>query len=248
MTVKQFSISILLGMMVCLAIVGIIMQAQVLPAPSPSPASPTSPRTVPPPTRQAVDIASQKARLQLTDGRTATFWFATSGGSLQCTAAVGLDQVLCYLLTPAGQPSPTPDPPSPGPGPTPPPTPQAASNLRVLLLYDPARLIDMPAPQQAILAAPELRSFLDQHCPLESGCAEGICRMTASKTASYRFLPVGEDLSRLPAVWQQTYRAATGKPPPWLLATNETGQVVIDQAWPATVQDTLALLKKAAGE
>ena len=198
-------------------------------------------------------IAQQKARLKLTDGRTATFWFASSSGSLQCTAAVGLDQVLGYELRRPSDPAPTPVPaptPNPSPTPTPPPTPspQSTGNLRVLFLYDPLALIDMRPERQAILAAPELRSYLDQHCPLESGCAAGVCPWTAGKTASYRFLPIRADVSRLSPVWQQTYRAAAGKRPPWILATNEAGHTVIDQSWPATVDETLKLLKKFGGE
>jgi len=188
----------------------------------------------------------------LDDGRTATFWFSASGGSLQCAAAVGLDQVLCYQLAPVGDPSPPPDPapcPPPRPSPSPPPTPspQATSNLRVLFLYDPATLIDMLPARQAILAAPELRSYLDQHCPAESGCAAGTCPLTAEKTPSYRFLPVRADVSKLPPVWRQTYRAAAGKAAPWILAANEAGQTVIDQPWPETLDETLKLLKKYGG-
>ena len=105
-----------------------------------------------------------------------------------------------------------------------------------------------PPGQQAILASPELRSYLDKHCPLESGCAGGQCPLTAGKTPSYRFLPVNLDVSRLTPVWQQTAAAVAGKPLPWMIAVNEAGQTVIDQAWPASVEETLKLLKKFGGQ
>ena len=117
----------------------------------------------------------------------------------------------------------------------------------MLFTYDPLTLIDVPPAQQAILASPELRSYLDKHCPLESGCAGGRCPLTAGKTASYRFLPGNADVSRLAPVWQQTMACAAGKPVPWLIAINEAGQAVIDQAWPASVEETLMLLRKFGG-
>ena len=113
----------------------------------------------------------------LSDGRTATFQFAVTGGTLCCTAAVGLDQVLAYDLMPLGDPPPPAPLPTPTPTPNPPapgPTPPTPSNLRVLFLYDPLTLNDMPPEKQAILASPELRSYLDKHCPLESA-AHRVC-------------------------------------------------------------------------
>ena len=144
-----------------------ICLARAAPAPVPSPApnpAPAPPAPVVPPAA----IAQQKAKLKLSDGRTATFWFAASGSSLQCTAAIGLDQVLSYELVPAEDPAPVPAPapdpiptpiptPIPNPTPTPAPTPQATSNLRVLFLYDPLTLIDMSPDRQAILGSPALR-------------------------------------------------------------------------------------------
>jgi hypothetical protein len=242
MTAKLLWISAALGALICLAIAGAIVISRISPAPVPR--------------VQAISIAQQRAKLKLTDGRSATFRFATSGGTLLCTAAVGLDELLCYQLLAIGEPPPAPEPPpgpspipapSPTPAPTPPPTPQA-SNLRVLFLYDPSTLVDLPPGKQAILASPELRSYLDKHCPLEGDCGTGRCSLSANKTPSYRFLPIHADVSRLSPVWQQTYRAAAGKASPWVLATDEAGQAVIDRSWPATVDETLLLLKRFGGQ
>jgi hypothetical protein len=256
MTARQFWASTGLSTVICVAVVGTVLKATIwrspaLPPPAPIPAP--NPLPAPLPDVQAATLAEQKARLKLGDGRTATFRFALSGGTLTCTAAIGLDQVLSYELLPVGDPPP-PDPapvpsPNPPPGPNPPtPTPQAASSLRVLFLYDPTTLIDMPPDRQAILASPELRAYLDRHCPMESGCAAGVCPLTAGKTPSYRFLPTHADVSRLSPVWQQTYRATAAKAAPWVLATNTAGQTVIDQAWPASVDETLNLLKTFGGQ
>ncbi len=104
------------------------------------------------------------------------------------------------------------------------------------------------AARQAILASPELRSYLEKHCPLESNCANGMCPINAAHTASYRFLPGVADAAQLPAVWQGIFNAARAKPAPWLLVVNEAGQTVVDQPWPGSVEETLALLKKFGGE
>ena len=47
-------------------------------------------------------------------------------------------------------------------------------------------------------------------------------------------------------MWQQTYRSAAMRTAPWVLATNEAGETVIDQTWPAGVNETLALLKRVS--
>jgi hypothetical protein len=196
-----------------------------------------------------ITLAAQKARLALSDGRTATFAFATTAGTITAHAAVGLDQECNFALLPlidSPPPPPTPNP-TPSPSPQPPAPLPHPSNLRVLFTYDPAALADLAPPRQAILASPELRSYLEKHCPMESNCVGGMCPLNAAHTASYRFLPSAADVSQLPAVWQGIFNAARMKPSPWLLVVNEAGQTIIDQPWPANVDATLALLKKFGG-
>ncbi len=118
----------------------------------------------------------------------------------------------------------------------------------MLFTYDPAVLAVLMPARQAILASPELRVYLEKHCPLESNCASGICPLNGSHTASYRFLPATADVSQLPPVWQGIFNAARAKPAPWLLVVNEAGQTVVDQSWPESAEETLALLKKFGGE
>ena len=197
-----------------------------------------------------------KARLALSDGRTATFAFNASAGTLTAHAAIGLDQECNYALLPLMDPlPPTPLPtPTPGPAPQPnppqprPPAPQPqASNLRVLFTYDPATLADMPLPRQAILAAPQLRGYLEKHCPLESNC----------QTECVRCVRAHRVLS-LPPRHGRRFRAAGGvarhlqrrpnKARAWLLVVNEAGQTVVDQTWPGSVEETLTLLEKFGGQ
>ena len=71
------------------------------PAPVPVPPSPS-----PAPPAPSLVIAAQKAKLKLSDGRTATFVFSACGASLACAAAVGLDEVLGYTLAPVNDPPP----------------------------------------------------------------------------------------------------------------------------------------------
>ena len=277
MTEKQFWASMALSMSSSLIVVGAIVltgahaPTHADPPPSPGPIPiPTPPQPSPTPD-VPIAIAVQRAKLKLSDGRTATFVFSESNNVLTCTAAIGLDEVLGYTLAPVSDPAPpepgplpnpAPTPPGPGPVPSPTPTPTpapppspepapAASNLRVLFIYDPLKLSALPSGQQAILASPLLRSYLDKHCPLETGCLSGLCPWSgaaAEKTPSYRFLPRDTDISKLAPVWRQTMQSAAGKPDPWMIAVNETGQTVIDQAWPASVDDCLALLRRYGGQ
>jgi hypothetical protein len=241
MTVRHFWMPFNLSVSVCLALVISILKSMACPSyVYPQPPTPASDGD------DHLSIAVQKARLKLDDGRTATFRFTTAEGKLHCSAAVGLDQVLSYELVPETEPAPPEPPPVPQPNPPLPPSP-APGNLRVLFLYDPAKRGDMSPNQQAILTSPELRGYLDRHCPMEGGCADGACRLTAIKTPSYRFLPSSANVSGLSPVWRQTFRAAAGKVPPWLLATNEAGQTVIDRPWPANVTDTMKLLREFGG-
>jgi hypothetical protein len=143
------------------------------------------------------------------------------------------------------KPRPTPNPPKPDP-PKPDPTPTPGP-LRVLFIYDPMTIATYPPAQEAILTAPAIRAYLDGHCPLESQCLTGMCPLNATQGHSYLFLPVGADTSKLPAVWRQTIAALGDKKPPWLAVIDSAGKTVVDQAWPATVDATLSLLKKWGG-
>ena len=257
MTAKQFWVCAALSTFGSLIVVGAIaLMARHAPGP---PIRYRRPRPSPFPCRRRRPPARRARRDRRAEGETQTqrrphgdVRVLGHCGGLTCAAAIGLDEVLGYTLTPVSDPArppgtaDRPDSASPNP-PTPGLQRRRPTNLRVLFTYDPLTRTDVPPGQQAILTSPELRSYLDKHCPLESGCASGRCPLTAGKIASYRFLPANADVSRLAPVWQQTAAAAAGKPVPWMIAVNESGQTVIDQAWPASVEEALALLRKFGG-
>lgn len=134
-----------------------------------------------------------------------------------------------------------PDPPAPTPGPTPgptPPTPTAApfpcDGLHVLIVFDAATETSLPAAQQAVLYAKAVRDYLDAKCPAGPD----------GKTREWRIYPATTDVSAEGKVWAAAMgvkRAAL----PWVVISD--GKTGFSGALPATVDDTLALLKKYGG-
>ena len=85
--------------MIAIALIAAMVKVFVGHVPLPSPTPSPIPVPEPQPSVQLSSIAPQKARLQLSDGRTAMFLFALSAGKLSCTAAVGLDQGLLAMTS-----------------------------------------------------------------------------------------------------------------------------------------------------
>ena len=263
MTTKQLWISTGLSTVLCVAVAGAVLKVHTSPPPSPSPA-PTpapppspAPDPVPSPTPDApAAIAQQRARLKLSDGRTATFQFTVSAGTLCCTAAIGLDEVLCYDLVPVGDPAPPEPVPTPAPNPPVPPVPQSpAAGAR-------ARNARQPA------GAVPLRSVdAHRHAAREAGDPD-VARVAIVPRQA---LSVGKRLRRRDVPFDRRQDALLPLPAHACrrvaidarlaadlsldvreggaldVATNEAGQTVIDQAWPGTVEETLALLKQFGG-
>ena len=163
-----------------------------------------------------VTLAAQKARFALSDGRTATFSFATAGGTLTAHAAVGLDQECNFALLPLADPLS----PSPTPDPEPRRRPAAAarsaapphSNLRVLFTYDPnapaglAHAARRSSPRPSLAATWKSTARWIRTAPV--ACVRSMRRTPPS----YRFLPSAADAAQLPAVWQGIFNAARAKP------------------------------------
>ena len=239
-----------------------VAMAQVPVVPS-SPSAPSKTSDLPPPdaklpkaeptpiqaalAKLAADLGVYERATAASVGATAALEVAKANKATIATMAadsalaIAADQAeIAKLINPQPVP-PGPNPPSPVP-----PTP-VTSNLRVLFTYDP---VTMLSPAQAnIFGSTAIRDYLGRHCPLE--CPTGMCPLVAAtpKTPSFRFLPLGIlDTAKLEPVWQAMYRTQSQHTGPWLSATNEAGQVVIDQAWPASVEDTLALLQKFGGK
>ena len=133
--------------------------------------------------------------------------------------------------------------------PPPPPTP-VVSNLRVLFVYDP--MVELPQPQWSILTSPDVRTWLNAHCPEETGncCPNGMCPLAMQTVVTkpcFRFIPSTADPTKDITAWQSLETDIQKQKMPWMRAWNEQGTLVIDQTWPATVADTITLLKKFGG-
>lgn len=148
------------------------------------------------------------------------------------------DPATCVITV--GQPDPPvppvpptpPTPPTPPVPPTPPPIPQ--EGLRVLILYESAELSKLPAPQQLVLASQSVRDYLNGKCVVG---ADG-------KTREWRMWDKDVDASAESKVWQEAL-ARPRKGVPWIIVSN--GKDGFEGPLPASVDETLALLKKYGG-
>ena len=123
---------------------------------------------------------------------------------------------------------------SPAP-PTPPgPPPIPSDGLRVLIVYETAELSRLPAGQSAILYGGDVRGYLDAHCP----------KGPDGKTPEWRIwdqnVPTGAEAK----FWQEAMARKRDKLP-WLVVTN--GRATFEGPLPATVEETLKLLKQYGG-
>jgi hypothetical protein len=121
------------------------------------------------------------------------------------------------------------------PPPVPPnPTPIPGDGLRVVIVYESAELSKLPPAQATVLYAAEVRGYLDSHC----------LKGPNGKTAEWRIwdqnVPTGAEAK----VWQDAMARKRDKLP-WLVISN--GRSGYDGPLPATVDDTLKLLKQYGG-
>ena len=135
--------------------------------------------------------------------------------------------------TPTPPPTPTPTPtPTPDPAPTPPPIPQ--EGFRVVIVYDSENEAKMPAAQQSILYSTDVRKYLNDKCVVEPSGKRG-----------YGIWDSKADVS----AYGKTYVDAMARPRkglPWLIVSN--GKAGYEGPLPATVAETLNLLRKYGGE
>ena len=132
-------------------------------------------------------------------------------------------------------PRPPPVPPVPPLPPVPPPGPAPipGDGLRVLLVYETAALGKLPRAQAAILFSKEVREYLQTKCP--SG-PDGV-------TKEWRIYDKDIDVSGESTTWQ-TAMTRPRKSVPWLIVSNPAKGGGFEGALPATVEETLTLLKK----
>lgn len=133
-------------------------------------------------------------------------------------------------------PRPPPDPdPAPDPKPKPvDPAPIPGDGLRVLIVYESADLAKYPSAQNAILTALPIREYLNAKCPKGPDGKTTEFRIWDKDVDGYSDSPLWGDALKRP-------RAST----PWIVISN--GKTGFEGPLPATVADTLALLKKYGG-
>ena len=128
-------------------------------------------------------------------------------------------------------PQPKPDDPKPDdPKPTPAPIP--LPGLRVMIVYDSAKLAEMPKEQQAILFGAETRGLLNQKCVADE-----------QGNASWRIYPKVTDISNADKVWQDAI-ARPRASVPWVVVSN--GKTGFEGPLPANAAQFMELVKKYA--
>jgi hypothetical protein len=142
------------------------------------------------------------------------------------------DFVLVVGDAPGPGPGPAPRPPDPAPQP-PPPIP--GNGLRVLVVYESADLARYPPGQLAVLYAKAVRDYLNTHCPPGPD----------GRTREWRIYDQDTDTSGESKTWQDAMRRPRASLP-WIVVSN--GRTGYEGPLPASVADTLALLRKYGGE
>lgn len=139
---------------------------------------------------------------------------------------------------PPGPVPPGPVPPGPvPPDPTPPtpPAPIPVAGFRVLIVYETSKAPSLPEGQRSILYGKAIRDYLDRKCVTGQD----------GKTREWRIWDQDVDTSLAGKVWQDAMSRKRGSVP-WLIVSN--GQSGFEGPLPATVDDTLTLLKKYGGD
>ncbi|MGL6095050.1 MAG: hypothetical protein ACRC7O_04520 [Fimbriiglobus sp.] len=130
--------------------------------------------------------------------------------------------------------------PPPGPTPTPTPTPPVdpspfpGEGLRVLIVYDNENKV-MTAAQNSIMFGKEVRAYLDANCAVGPD----------GKTREARIYPAATDVTFDAEPFKSAF-ARPRKSDPWILVGN--GKAGYEGPLPATVEETITLLKKYGGK
>lgn len=169
-------------------------------------------------------------------------WIAPQGKYSVTVLLASLDKDGTLLLDTTdttvtiGVPGPGPSPPGPNPpGPNPPgPAPIPTSGLRVLMVFETLDKGKMPKGQVNIAYAKAVRDYLNSKCVVG---ADG-------KTKEYRMWDKDVDTTEEGKVWQDAMKRER-KSLPWILISD--GIKGYEGPLPATVDDTLTLLKKYGG-
>lgn len=125
-----------------------------------------------------------------------------------------------------------PDPPEPKPSPSPIPE----IGFRVLMVYDASKLTTYPKKQADIFFNASLRSYLNSKCVVGSD----------GKTKEWRMWDKGVDAGAESKIWQDVMKRDR-KSIPWLLVSNHP-KGGFEGPLPATVEETMVIIKKYGGD
>lgn len=140
-------------------------------------------------------------------------------------------------ITTAKPPPPVPPtPPTPPKPPEPPPSPAPipGDGLRVLIVYESAELSKMPPAQQSVIFSTTVRDYLKSKCAVGP---DGI-------TKDWRIFDKDTDVSAEAKTWKDAMARPRASVPWIIISTGKTGH---EGPLPATIDDTLTLLKKHGG-
>ncbi len=128
---------------------------------------------------------------------------------------------------------PGPNPPGPGPNPPPNPAPISDPGFRVLIVYETGETSKLAPAQRVILTSGTVRDYFRAKCASDS---------TANQDGkAYRIWDKDTDTTNELKSWQDAMKRDR-KSIPWIVISN--GKTGFEGPLPATVDDTLALLKK----
>jgi hypothetical protein len=127
----------------------------------------------------------------------------------------------------------SPEPPTPEPKPEPKPIP--VSGLQVLITTETADIGQMPKGQALILTAKEVRDYLNAKCSVGSD----------KKTKEWRIWDKDVSTANETPLWKELF-ARPRQSLPWIIIASG-GKVIAEQPLPATVSETISLLKKYGG-
>jgi hypothetical protein len=178
-------------------------------------------------------------------------WGAAAGTVVKKAIPYGLVAVAMLFLTgtwtipgcpgpvpPAPEPpapKPEPVPPNPKPTPIPPaPAPIPSPGFRVLVVYDTASITQMPKGQQAVLYDKSIRDYMNAKCTVGQD----------GKTREWRMFDANTSLKGESDIWKNAL-ARPRQSLPWIIISN--GTTGFEGPLPATVEDTMKLLKQYGG-
>jgi hypothetical protein len=108
--------------------------------------------------------------------------------------------------------------------------------LHVLIVYESAELSKLSPVQQAILFNKDMREYLNTTCPVGPD----------GKTREWRIWDKDVDASAESELWQAALKRDR-KSVPWIIVSNPDKGGGYEGPLPATITETMALLKKYGG-